>query len=189
MTDVPLHGRTLIVGGLRTGKTTATAEALDRWLNQHGTDGVVVLDFAPEIETDDGLIGGYLERYITIPDEVHHGVAMVRGPRSESSTATEAQAIAATNARRIRTIIENAPPSPRAVFVNDVTLGVQHDPADVDPLVRYCSHADCVVLNGYEGFDFSPDDPITMAERRALDRLKRWADRVVDLGRASDPPA
>lgn len=180
--DIPLTGTTLIVGPLRAGKTRMTAAVLKRWLDEYGPSGVVVIDTAPEIESDEGLIGGRLDRFIDVPSAVFYGAVATSGPRAEGSSSEESRRIAKENAERARMLIESAPPTPRAVFVNDVTLAFQYDPSAVDDIATYWQDAECVVINAYEGSAFDKDDPISKNERRALARLKQFADRVIDLG-------
>lgn len=182
---VPLAGSTLIVGPIRSGKTRLTAATLRRWLDRHGPDDVVVLDFAPEIETEDGLIGGRLDRFIELPDGVHATAIDAYGPRTEGSTDASALELAATNATRAKAAIASAPASPRAIFANDVTIVSQHKVDDIESLMTYCAEADCAVLNAYAGDAFEADDPITATDRAAVDRLRSWADRVIDLGDGS----
>ncbi len=178
---VPLSGVTLIVGPLQAGKTHATAEILTRWLDRHGGSDVVVLDFAPSIPTEDGVIGGRIDRFIELPDSVWYGTIEARGPRSEGDSIAEMQSLAKQNADRVRHILKRAPASPRAVFVNDVTIGYQHDPDDLDMLQGYCQEAACVVLNAYEGDELTRADPISINERAVLDSLRQWSDREIRL--------
>lgn len=183
MTDppVPLEGATLVIGPIGTGKTRLTAAALERWLEHFGPEGVVVLDCAPEIETDDGLIGGRLDRVVDVPASVHYAAIEAAGPRTEGDTSAAISELAAANAERALAALEAAPTAPVAVFGNDVTIAAQHDPTDIDALLSYCDTADCSVLNAYVGDTFDAADPISMNERVAVDRLRSWADRVVDL--------
>lgn len=60
--SIPLVGTTLILGPSNVGKTTQTARALERWVDAHGTEGVVVFDFAPELNREGTLLGGRLDR-------------------------------------------------------------------------------------------------------------------------------
>lgn len=180
--SVPLTGITLIVGPLQAGKTNATAAILRRWLDRHGTSDVVILDFAPSIPTEDGVIGGKIDRFIELPDSVWYGTIEARGPRSEGDSIAEMRSLAKQNADRVRHVLKRAPTSPRAVFVNDVTIGYQHDPDELDMLQGYCQEATCVVLNAYKGDELTRDDPISTNERAVIDRLRQWSDREIRLG-------
>lgn len=181
-TPLPRRGTTLIVGPLGSGKTSLTAEALTDWLEREGPDGTVVLDFAPEIETVDGVIGGRLDRVLDIPDDVWVGTIEAHGPRFEGADPAAVARLASANADRSRRLLAGAPPSPRAVFANDVTIAFQHEPDDVASLQRYCSGAECVVVNAYEGDELGRDDPVSGNEARAVELLRGWADRVLELG-------
>lgn len=183
MTDLPfpLSGSTLIVGPSNVGKTRLTATALEAWVDREGTDGVVVLDFAPELERDGRVLGGRLERFTTIPQDVWSGVVDAYAPRAESEGEAGALRLARDNATAATRVIDDAPADPRAVFVNDATIPRQHD-ADAPHLVRdYCDTADVAVLNALESDELGADHPITEVERGTLAALKAWADRTVSL--------
>ena len=121
----PLDGTTLIVGPSNVGKTPLTAQALNGWVEEHGTDGVVVFNFAPEIEQDGQILGGKLTRFVRIPDGVWYGEIDAVAPRAASSTDGEAIEFAEMNAIRSKQVLESAPKNPSAVFVNDATIPFQ----------------------------------------------------------------
>ncbi|WP_424003217.1 hypothetical protein ACOZ4I_03870 [Haloarcula salina] len=177
----PLSGSTLLTGPSNVGKTRLTAAALDAWLDREGTDGVVVLDFAPEFERDGTVLGGHLDRFTEIPNEVWVGRMDARAPRAESDTPEQAQALARENWRRARTLLDAVPGAPRAVFVNDVTIPFQHGRESPDDLLDYCDTAACCVCNAFDSDELGVDNPVSRAERDALVRVRAWADRTVEL--------
>ena len=179
--SVPLGGTTLVVGPSNTGKTRLTAQALDRWLGAHGPDGCVVLDFAPTVERDGEILGGPLTQFTTVPDGAYHGVVDAHAPRSEGDTDAEALALAEANAAAATDRLDAAPTEPRAVFVNDATIALQSERALTERLTDYCDRADCAVLNAFESDELGVGDPVSGNERRALERLRAWADRAVEL--------
>lgn len=178
---VPLDGTTLVVGPSNAGKTRLTARALDEWVAEHGPDGVVVLDFAPTVERDGEILGGPLTQFTAVPESAFHGVVDAHAPRAAGETDAEALALARANAASAAERIEGAPPEPRAVFVNDATIALQADPAAVTGLTDYCDRADCVACNAFESDELGVDSPVSSNERGALDALRQWADRVVEL--------
>lgn len=182
MTELPfpLSGTTLIVGPSKVGKTRLTARALDAWVEREGTAGVVVFEFAPEVERDDRLIGGRLDRFITIPDGVWTGVLDARAPRLEGESDQESVALARDNADRAGRILDEAP-APRAVFINDATIPLQHESFTPDRLTRYCDGAACVVMNAFESDELGTRDPVSRRERAVLETLRGWADRTILL--------
>ncbi|MFW5938012.1 MAG: hypothetical protein ACOCSN_03630 [Halanaeroarchaeum sp.] len=185
----PLEGTVLIVGPSQVGKTTMTAAALEGWIAAHGPAGVVVLDFAPEYETEGRILGGRITRFTTVPDEAWHGVLAAHAPRAQSEGDAEAAVrLAAANAARAVELFHGAPPSPRAVFVNDATIPFQHERGHRTTLLEYCDRAEFVVLNAFESDELGVDDPVSRQERRALETFRRWADRVVELPREDDRP-
>jgi hypothetical protein len=179
--SVPLAGTTLIVGPSRVGKTRLTARALDAWVERAGSEGVVVLEFAPEVELDGRLLGGRLDRFTTVPERAWCGVLDAHAPRSDGETDAESVALARDNAERARRILDAAP-EPRAVFVDDATIPLQHGSLDPGRLTTYCDRAECVVMNAFESDELGVDDPVSRREREALETLHEWADRTVALG-------
>jgi len=183
VTDLPfpLSGSTLVVGSSGVGKTTLTARALEAWLEANGPAGTVVFDFGPAIERDGGTIGARLDRYTTIPEAVWSGTFDANAPRSQGQSDDEVRALARENAERANRLLAGAPPDPRAVFVNDATIAFQHETSDPDGLLEYGEDANFVVVNAFEGEDFGTGDPVSRRERQVLERLRAWADRIVDL--------
>lgn len=176
----PLAGSTLIVGPSQAGKTRLTARALEAWIDRHGTDGLVVLEFAPKLECDGRILGSRLDRFTTIPDGVWHGVLDAHAPRAEGADEAELVALAKDNAKRGIEVLEAAP-VPTAVFVNDATIPLQHVSVEVDMLTGYCDHAICAVLNAFDSDELGTDDPVSRQERPALPEFRSWADRTVEL--------
>lgn len=179
----PLEGRTLVVGPSNVGKTRVTARALDSWVEAHGSAGCVVLDFAPTVERDGEVLGGPLTQFTTVPDEAYHGVVDAHAPRSEGSDDAEALELAEANAATAADRLDAAPAEPRAVFVNDATIAFQSERALTERLTAYCDRADCAVLNAFESDELGVGNPVSRNERAALDALRAWADRVVELSR------
>lgn len=182
MTDlsVPLSGTTLIVGPSQVGKTRLTARALDTWIEREGVEGVVVLEFAPEVERDGRVLGGRLDRFTAIPDGAWYGILDAHAPRSEGGTDEESVTLARDNAERAGRILEDAP-EPRAVFVNDATIPLQHESFDPDRLTAYCDRAACVILNAFEGDELGTADPVSRREHEVLRAFRVWADRTITL--------
>lgn len=172
-----LSGATLIEGPTQTGKTRLTARALRAWIDRRGTEGVVVLEFAPAVERDGELVGGRLDRFEVIPDDVWCGILDAHAPRLEGQTTAEAVDLARDNADRAAAILADAP-EPRAVFVNDATIPFQHETGDVGRLTAYCDRGECAVLNAFAGTELGTADPVSNQERRALGSLRSWADRI-----------
>jgi hypothetical protein len=180
--EFPLSGSTLVTGPPDAGKTRTTAAALDAWLDREGADGVVVLDFAPEVERDGRILGGRLSRFGPLPEGVHAAVLDTHAPRAEGETEAESVRLAGENADRARTAMEGLPDRPRAAFVNDATIPFQHERGDPARLTAYCDRAETAVLNAFESDELGTDDPVSRREREVLAELRAWADRVVRLG-------
>lgn len=178
----PLSGSTLVVGPSNVGKTRLTARALQAWISRHGPAGVVVLDFAPEVERDGVLLGGRLSQFATVPDGAWHGVLEAHAPRSAADSDAAALALGERNATNAAILLDQAPADPEAVFVNDATIPLQAGSEVTPRVLDYASGARIAVLNAFESEELGVDDAVSRNERAALDALSRWADRVVDLG-------
>ena len=178
---VPETGRVLVTGPSNVGKTRLTARALERWLTDHGPDGVVVLEFAPELERDGVVLGGRLDRVTTSPAGVWTGVLAAHAPRAESETADDARELARENAERAAEILEAMPVDSKAVFVNDATIPFQHDSGDSAKLLSRCSTASLVVMNAFESDELGVDDSVSRCEREARSALEAWADEQIRL--------
>ena len=176
----PLAGTTLVTGPSNVGKTRLTARALDAWIDEHGTDGVVILDFAPEVRRDGRLLGGFLTRFTDVPDDVWYERLDAHAPRASGATVSAALDLATENARQSKRMVESAPADPRAVFVNDATIPFQADLLDSAVLSGYCDAAAVAVCNAFESDELGVDDDISRNERAALNALRSWADRVVE---------
>jgi len=181
VTTLPRTGVTLIVGPSNVGKTKATADALDRWLADNGPTGVVVFDFAPNVERDGRILGGRLEQFTTVPDDAFRAVLDAHAPRADSESGPDALALARDNAERACGLFDGAPDDPTAVFVNDATIPFQSD-GETDRLQTYCEGATFVVANAFESEELGTENPVSRNERGALAELRAWADRVVELG-------
>lgn len=183
MTELPfpLVGRTLIIGPSNVGKTKLTARALETWLKEFGSAGVVVFEFGPEYEHKGRLLGGQLSRFIQLPDTVWTGIIDAHAPRAAANSPSEAARFAKRNATRAMTVFEQAPPDPTAVFINDITIPFQHDRGELEVLIRYCRGAELVVANAYAGAELGSADRISHREQRVLEHLQDWSDRVIEL--------
>ena len=181
MRDVPEEGSTLVLGPSNVGKTRLTARALDRWVRQNGPSGVVVLEFAPELERSGTVLGGRLSRFTSVPDDAFHGIVEADAPRAESDDEDDALALARGNADRAFRVLAAAPTNPTAVFVNDATIPLQADADRAETLTDYCDRASIAVCNAFESDELGVEDAVSQNERAALQSLRTWAGQVVEL--------
>jgi len=174
-------GSTLILGPSDVGKTRATASALEDWTANRGVDGMVVLDFAPEVRRDDGtLLGGRLTRFRALPDTAWCGVLEAYAPRASATTQQEALEYARRNGANAATLLDTAP-RPTALFVNDATIPFQHPAYPPIPLLKLLEDATYAVLNAFESTELGRDDLISRTERETREQLRTAVDRVCHL--------
>ena len=178
--SVPTDGRTLIRGPSNVGKTRLTAAALGRHLDRSGPNGVAVLEFAPEIQVGERMVGGRLDRFIDVPQDVWVGKIEARAPRLEGETEAESLAIAAANATAAEQIMAAMPARPRALFINDATIPFQHPSSRPAYWLSQWKHAEVAICNAYRGNELGGGS-ISNRERNVQGRLESWATTVIEL--------
>lgn len=174
-------GTTLLTGSSNAGKTRLTALAIERWLADSGTTGVVVLDFAPEMWLDEQLLGGRLSRFTTIPADVWHGGIEAHAPRAQGDSDAEIHELATINSENAARLLDATPTDPTAVFINDATIPFQSGNLATPRLIDYCDRAETAVLNAFESDELGTAHPVSQHERDALDELKRTANQTIEL--------
>lgn len=179
---VPFTGTTLLTGPSNAGKTRSTARAMREWVDDHGPANVVVLDFAPEVERDGRLLGGRLSRFVTVPRGVWYGVLDAHAPRAEGESDAAVWRLATANGDNAHRLLAAAPANPSVVFVNDATIPFQSGEHAPNVLIEYCDRAEGAVLNAFESDELGATHPVSRHERNALDTLRAWASRTVELG-------
>lgn len=177
----PFAGATLIVGPSQAGKTHLTARALETWIECNGLEGVVVLEFAPEVERDGRLLGGRLSRFTSIPSGVWYGILKAHAPRAEGDSDAAIHEHAATNGENAIRLLDAVPAEPTAVFINDATIPLQSGELAPQRLTDYCNRAEAAVLNAFESDKFGTEHAVSRRERSALCVLKEQTNRTVKL--------
>ena len=172
--------RLLVTGPSNVGKTRTTARLFEEFVEQNGPEGVVLLDFAPELEREGRLLGGRLTRFVD-PGEAWYGAIEAHAPRAEGDSDEAALALARENGGVAGELLAVAPVAPRAVFVNDATIPYQDPDRDPERLLAYLEPAERVVLNALASDELGTDDPVSRAEKAALERFREWADREQQL--------
>lgn len=184
-TDAPTD-KVLITGPTGSGKTRHTAALLEAWVQTHGTDGVVVLEFAPEHRTRDGrILGRRMRRYMEIPEGIVYHEVQTHAPRAWASDEEGSIDLAHENMDSCARAIHAAPRSPRALFVNDATIAYHVPGADPGPLLARIREAGVAVVNALDPQGFDPEHPVTRQERRVLEALTQATKKIDRLPRQS----
>lgn len=168
-----LGRRTLIVGGIKSGKTRWARAFVIQVLAQT-EQRVAVLDLAPDLYRG---VGGKM----ALPGHPRLRTLTTRidAPRLLGKDEAEAQALAEGNRRRIEPLLEEYLLSPAPILViNDATLYL-HAGAP-EHLLEAASGAATLLVNGYYGRDFAAS-PLSIRERQALERLMPFFDRVLHM--------
>lgn len=180
MTEVRMPGKTLITGASGSGKTKLTADALDTWVREHGSDDVAILEFGPDIAHEGRRLGARLDRYTRLPPNAWKAVIDTNAPRAHSETSEEALILARENSRIAGSAIEQLPTSVTAMFVNDATIPFQDPETDVDPFLARLDAVEHAVINAYTGDAFE-GGTLTEQERAVVERFRTWADEEIRL--------
>lgn len=178
---IPLVGTTLITGPSNTGKTRLTAPALNEWISRHGPDDIAIFEFGPEATCNGRVFGRRLNQFTEIPDETWQGVLDARVPRLEGTSTAEMMELARENMIGASQLLDNAPETPAAVFVNDATVGFQHPSSTPEELTAYCNRAELAIVNAFQNTMPGATDQISRANSRTIQTLASWADRSVSL--------
>ncbi len=183
MTD-PLAGaflglRTLIVGDAGVGKTALTAAILEALVARTGTEGVVVLDMAPERLG----VGLALARFTGVVKRVAYlRPPGLRAPRLEGQSANEVKALAEHNRAIIEPLLERcADLRPRILAVNDLSLYLQA--GDPERLLKCIRAAGTFLGNAYYGGRLAEDrgSGVSEREREGVRVLMRTMNRIVTV--------
>lgn len=170
---------TLIVGDVHSGKTLLMSDLLKQALKNPPRDRIVVLDFAPNVRTDEGIIGKRLK----IPTSKHIDYIApqhVHAPRLEGRDAKEVLLLAEKNRSEIDAVLRKV--DGRIVFLNDATLYLHSGTADT--LIRIADKSETFIANAYKGKRLSNDkgSGVSLHEAEELRRLAEEMDLVINLG-------
>ncbi len=175
-----LNLKTLIVGAVNSGKTRMTAAILNAMQAEGWGRRIAVLDLAPEPVQG---IGGRLDPRGS--EGVHWLVCPITPPRLSGRDQREMQLLAERNALAIEPLLDKVLALRRTILVvNDASIYLQ-----AGSLRRFKTVAAAyptVVMNAYHGDSFV-DAPFTEVERRRVESLARWCDRVLRLAPRSSP--
>ncbi|HDI74248.1 MAG TPA: hypothetical protein ENF57_04520 [Candidatus Korarchaeota archaeon] len=176
--------RTLIVGEMRSGKTSYTALLLEELLSYFSE--VVIIDMAPAL----GDVGLPLSHYMEIPPHVKYvRVRALRGPRKEGVTPEEVVFLAQQNASLIRPALEDFIEDPVPLLViNDLSIYLQAGP--LDDLLRCLRLSHTFLGNSYYGKGLSEDKGtgISRRERKMVESLFSEMDFIIHLIGGSSRP-
>ncbi|MBN1141344.1 MAG: hypothetical protein JXB25_06065 [Deltaproteobacteria bacterium] len=166
-----LGRRTLIVGGIKSGKTRWARAFVEQVLAQR-PESVAVLDLAPDLYRG---VGGKMA--LAEHSRLRYLTTRIEAPRLRGQDEAEALALAEGNRARIEPLLEDYLAAPAEILViNDATLYLHAGSAE--RLLLTASKAGTLVVNGYYGRDF-PEGAVSLRERRALEQLMPFFDRVL----------
>jgi hypothetical protein len=169
-----INRKTLIVGAVNSGKTRLTTAILDGLCAAGWRRRIVVLDWAPELTTG---IGGKIDPRPY--DQVRWLTCDIIPPRLRGRDPEEIQALAERNAQAIAPLLDSALAARRAILiVNDASLYLQT--GNPRRLMEVAAAYPTVIMNAYYGHSFVAA-PFTDLERRRVENLTRWCDRVLRL--------
>jgi hypothetical protein len=176
--------RTLIIGGLNTGKTELTAGILGQVLVSKKAK-TALLDLAPELTMG---IGGKLG---VRPDPLlSYYTTTIIPPRLTARSSEEAEAYALQNAKAIEVLFSSYMENPcKVLFINDVSLYLQA--GDLGKLLLVLNTAPTVIMNGYFGSGLG-GGKLGKRERQQMKALQKTCDHLIkpsiDHGRVKLTP-
>ena len=170
-----LGHRTIIVGEVHSGKTSATLKIL-RDLRGARAGSMAVLDLAPE---KTGRVGGKM----SLTDREREGLLylspLILPPRLLGRNEKEVDRMAEENRQRIDAVLENLRSAKAQIlFVNDLSLYFHS--GKTERLWREIEPFPTVIMNGYYGRYFRDSD-LSRRERAEMESLMARCDRVLFL--------
>jgi hypothetical protein len=164
--------KTLIIGGIGSGKTRLTAEILRGLMDRMGS--LTLMDFAP----GRGGVGLPLSSYINIgcvrPEGLH-------APRIEGRDAEEVLRLARDNEEKIRPILISFLSKPTdALVINDLTIYLHS--GDPELLLKCIDSSRTFIGNAYYGKDFDDKGSgLNERERFLVEKLMKMMDLVIKM--------
>lgn len=176
-TDLLLGKRTLIIGGVRSGKTKLTAEILRSMLNH--VKSATVIDLAPK----KGGVGAALTSYIELPSWVRSlSPDVLHAPRLEGRDSEEVLRLAKLNEEKIKPLLLSFLSNPTELLVlNDLTIYLHA--GDLELLLNCIEACGTFLGNAYYGrgeFD-DKGSGLNERERELVEELMRKADFIIKL--------
>jgi len=168
-----LNRKTLITGGINSGKTTCASRILNMFCNRGYEESIAILDLAPE--TPEG-IGGKIE--IPSPTRMYYLTGSISAPRLSGKSEEEMQKKASANAEIIEDLFTKLSESKKEIlFVNDATL--YFHAGDFNRFVETLNLFPTAIINAYFG-DYFADSKLTGRERKLTKDLMKICDCVID---------
>ncbi|WP_462324718.1 hypothetical protein [Desulfoplanes sp.] len=194
-TEQLIGRRTIITGGVNTGKTTLTGywgdEIRDCMQDKMSTPIVAVLDMAPTVpmelsgRTQGGPIGGHVIFNHSTPDLLFKGG--IHPPRLMGTSPKHIITLARENRGHIETWFNRLVNGDRVdlLIINDMSIYLQAGKAET--MATVLDHAHTVVANGYKGQTLGTDS-LSRTEKRRMDKIERYFDAVVPMADKPNGP-
>ena len=171
--DHYINRRTLIVGGINSGKTTLTSEILAIFHDKGYDENIAVLDLAPEPING---IGGEIE--LPAGNSFFYLTDTIFAPRLSGKSEKEMKKKASGNALIIEKLFVKLSESNKEIlFINDATL--YFHAGSFSRFVETLNLFSTSVINAYYG-DYFADSKLTRRERKLTEDLMQICDRVID---------
>ncbi|NLV25141.1 MAG: hypothetical protein GXY54_10225 [Deltaproteobacteria bacterium] len=170
----PLWGRrTLVIGGVKSGKTRLACAFVEKVLAKR-EERVTVLDFAPDLYRG---VGGKM--ILSDHPRLRYLTASITAPRLRGQNTAEVLSLAEGNRWRIETLLESYRAAPDPVLViNDATLYLHAGTAA--RLMEVAGAAATLLVNAYCGEDFR-EVFLSTREREELEIFMTFFERIVRM--------
>jgi len=168
-----INRKTLITGGINSGKTTRTSGILKMFCDKGYEERIAILDLAPEAIEG---VGGKME--ISFPNKLYYLTGSISAPRLSGKSEYEMKKKASGNALIIENLLAKLSESNKEVlFINDATL--YFHAGSFSQFVETLNLFSTSVINAYYG-DYFADSELTRRERKLTEDLMKICNRVID---------
>lgn len=175
-----INRKTLITGGINSGKTTRTAGILKMFCSRGYEERIAILDLAPEVF---GKVGGKM--VLPSPNRLYYLTGSISAPRLSGKNEVAIKKAASGNALIIEDLFAKLSECRRDIlFINDATL--YFHAGDFSRFAETFNLFSTSVINAYYG-DFFADSELTRRERKLTEDLMKICDHVVSCDHMPSP--
>ncbi|MFB0514540.1 MAG: hypothetical protein ACETVQ_03080 [Candidatus Bathyarchaeia archaeon] len=174
----------LILGEVGSGKTSLTAEIVQKLMLFIEPKEITVIDMAPEAI---GEIGGKLSKHLSLNSELRYlSPAKVYAPRTMGVTNTQVVEYAKRNKNAMEQLLDEFLKKPtKVLIVNDITLYLHL--GKLEKIINCIRLAETFLASAYCGVKLKEDygAGISAREKQVVEKLATYMDHIVKLNRSA----
>jgi len=172
--------KVLILGEVGSGKTSLTAEIVQKLMRLIEPKEITIIDMAPE---SIGEIGGKLSKHLSLKSELKYlSPAKVYAPRTMGIANTQVAEYAKRNKNAIEPLLDEFLKKPtKVLIINDITIYLHS--GQLEKIIDCTRLTETFLANAYYGVKLKEDygAGISTREKQMVEKLATHMDYVVKL--------